>query len=125
MEAEEPGAEGGTGKHSQQEHQQVPDIHGCKDEASRKRVIRDAFSLFDMDQQGVIPEAEVPTVMRYLGMFPTQKEVIRDILPAMQGDEPSDVVHYDSFEKVILGHVENNDYAPDSEERLLQAFRVR
>eukprot|EP01138_Halocafeteria_seosinensis_P012496 gb/GECG01012768.1/.p1 GENE.gb/GECG01012768.1/~~gb/GECG01012768.1/.p1 ORF type:complete len:172 (+),score=34.20 gb/GECG01012768.1/:1-516(+) len=110
-------AEGGDSR-------EIPDIHACKDDYERKKVIQQAFSLFDMDQQNIVPEAEVPTIMRYLGLFPTQKDVIQTILPAMQGDEPSDVVHYANFEGEILNYLDNNEFAPDGEERLLQAFRV-
>lgn len=42
----------------------------------------------------------------------------------MQDDEPSTFVTYDRFEKKMLEVMYTNEYAPDSDETLLAAFRV-
>lgn len=43
----------------------------------------------------------------------------------MQEDEPSAFVAYDKFESVVIELVESGEFAPDSEDTLLAAFRVR
>ena len=67
---------------------------------------------------------EVSTVMRYLGVYPTERDIIKKILPEMQEDEPSAFVMYEKFEKVVLRALSTNEYAPDSDDQLLAAFRV-
>ena len=47
------------------------------------------FALFDKDKKGVVIQEEVPTIIRYLGAYPSEKEIIRDLLPEMQPDEPA------------------------------------
>jgi calmodulin len=42
---------------------------------------REAFSLFDKDNDGCISTAELGTVLRALGKNPTQAEVKADITP--------------------------------------------
>ena len=40
-------------------------------------------------------------------------------------DEPTEFVRYDKFEKKMLELLESQEFAPDTEDTLLQAFRVR
>lgn len=42
----------------------------------------------------------------------------------MQEDEPTSFVKYEKFESVMLVLMESGQYAPDTEETLLRAFRV-
>ena len=50
----------------------------------RKQQIRDAFSLFDNDRNGTIVQEEVPTVMRYLGVYPSDQDLVDKILPEVR-----------------------------------------
>jgi calmodulin len=117
------------------------------EEAARKARIRMAFDMFDKEKKGCViqecaeyqyvlwrlgeneltsrmPNREVSTIMRYLGAYPSEKDIIKKILPEMQEDEPSTFVAYDRFEKKMLEVMFANEYAPDTDETLLAAFRV-
>ena len=43
----------------------------------------------------------------------------------IQEDEPTAFVTYEKFEKKMLEVLETQEFAPDTEDVLLQAFRVR
>ncbi|CAK4080282.1 unnamed protein product [Aphanomyces euteiches] len=86
--------------------------------------IRNAFEMFDKDRKGCVIQEEVSTIMRYLGAYPSEKDIIKKILPEMQEDEPSTFVTYDKFEKKMLEVLYSHEYEPDTDETVLAAFRV-
>ncbi|OQS05675.1 hypothetical protein THRCLA_20558 [Thraustotheca clavata] len=86
--------------------------------------IRSAFDMFDKDRKGCVIQEEVSTIMRYLGAYPSEKDIIKKILPEMQDDEPSTFVTYEKFEKKMLEVMYTHEYEPDTDETLLAAFRV-
>jgi len=86
--------------------------------------IKNAFKLFDAERNGTIPNTEVATVMRYLGHFPSEKDVVQIILPKMSGEDPASFVHYETFEEVMLQVMVNEEYLPSTDDALLAAFRV-
>ena len=45
-----------------------------------KKRIREAFQLFDKDRKGCVVQEEVATIMRYLGAYPTERAVVKEIL---------------------------------------------
>jgi Ca2+-binding EF-hand superfamily protein len=65
----------------------------------------------------------VPTILRYLGVWPPDLVLVEKILPAMQEDEPTRFVSYEKFEKVALELLASGEHAPDTEDVLLRAFR--
>lgn len=62
--------------------------------------------------------------MRSLGVFPTERALVVDILPEMQDDEPTGFVSYRKFEKVMLHLLATKEWEPDSGDLILQAFRT-
>jgi Ca2+-binding EF-hand superfamily protein len=80
--------------------------------------------LFDKEKKGVVVQEEVPTILRYLGVYPSEKMLIQDILPSMQGDEPTAFVTYAKLEEVLLSLIHCKAADPDPEDILLQAFRT-
>lgn len=86
--------------------------------------IREAFDLFDKDKSDAIIQEEVGTVMRALGVYPTEKALVLDILPEMQDDDPTGFVTYKKFEKKLLHLLATRKLEPDSGDILLQAFRT-
>ena len=86
--------------------------------------IKQGFKLFDAERNGTIPNTEVATVMRYLGYFPSEKDVVQLILPKMSGEDPSSFVHFEAFEDVMLQIMVNEEYLPSTDDALLAAFRV-
>ena len=86
--------------------------------------IREAFDLFDKDKSDAIVQEEVGTVMRYLGVYPTEKALVLEILPEMQDDEPTGFISYKKFEKKMLQLIASRQWEPDSQETILQEFRT-
>lgn len=86
--------------------------------------IREAFDLFDKDRADAIIQEEVGTVMRALGAYPTERQLVLEILPEVQDDEPTGFVSYQKFEKKMLNLLATKEYDPDSGDMLLQAFRT-
>jgi Ca2+-binding EF-hand superfamily protein len=62
--------------------------------------------------------------MRYLGCYPSEEELVTDILPNLQDDEETSVVKYERFEPFMLRVLMERAYEPDSEEVILQAFKI-
>jgi len=89
-----------------------------------KEKIKAAFSLFDKEDKGCVVQEEVSTIMRYLGVFPSERKVVESILPDMQGDEPALYVTYEKFEKKMVEVMENHEDEPDMDDTLLKAFRT-
>ena len=92
--------------------------------AETEMKIREAFDLFDKDKSDAIVQEEVGTVMRYLGVYPTEKALVLEILPEMQDDEPTGFISYKKFEKKMLQLIASRQWEPDSQETILQAFRT-
>lgn len=86
--------------------------------------IREAFDLFDKDRADAIIQEEVGTVMRALGVYPTERQLVLEILPEVQDDEPTGFVSYQKFEKKMLNLLATKECDPDSGDMLLQAFRT-
>lgn len=63
-------------------------------------------------------------MMQYLGAYPTQEELLNDILPQLVDDDDSSIVRYERFEPFMVRVLVDKLYEPDTEETLLQAFRV-
>jgi len=76
--------------------------------------------------------------MRYLGAYPSEEELTTDILPSLSDDDDTSgaaasassaslgagMVRLDRFESLMLRVLLERLYEPDSEEMILQAFRV-
>mmetsp|Transcript_27454 Transcript_27454/g.56431 ORF Transcript_27454/g.56431 Transcript_27454/m.56431 type:complete len:167 (-) Transcript_27454:85-585(-) len=91
---------------------------------AKKKEIREAFKLFDKDNKGQVIQEEAPTIMRYLGVYPSEKDIVKEIIPAMmEEDMQTKTIAYDKFEAKMLEIISAGTYEPDSEEKLLQAFR--
>ena len=86
--------------------------------------IKEAFDLFDKDKSDAIIQEEVGTVMRYLGVYPSERALVLEILPQMQDDEPTGYVHYKKFEQKMLQLLASRECEPDSSDIILQAFRI-
>jgi len=92
--------------------------------AAERNKIRAAFDLFDREKRRVVIKEEVGTIMRYLGAYPTEKELVTDLLPQLQDDEEVSLVKYERFEQLMVRVLVERLYEPDTEETILQAFRT-
>ena len=86
--------------------------------------IQAAFRLFDKENKGVVNQEEVPYIMRYLGVYPSEEALVKEILPEMQDDEPTAFVAYPKLKAVMMRLMKTRECEPDPEDVLLQAFRT-
>ena len=67
---------------------------------------------------------EVGTIMRYLGAYPSESDLVTVILPALQPTDSSPLVPLTTFLPFMLHHLLAHTFDPDSETLMLAAFRV-
>ena len=89
-----------------------------------KHLIKEAFSIIDMERKGYIDRKEVSYIMRYLLQFPSEAQIRDYIIDQLEGDEPSDYIKFEKFEPYMLQVLIVNEYEPNPAEHLLAAFRV-
>mmetsp|Transcript_42481 Transcript_42481/g.70649 ORF Transcript_42481/g.70649 Transcript_42481/m.70649 type:complete len:178 (+) Transcript_42481:31-564(+) len=96
-------------------------------EAKRKQEIlkniKDAFSLFDKESKGVCDVREIGTIVRHLGICPTEIE-LRDMITEIEEEEPTGFIRFEKFERMMSRILLENQYPRDTEEKLLRAFRT-
>mmetsp|Transcript_2951 Transcript_2951/g.5648 ORF Transcript_2951/g.5648 Transcript_2951/m.5648 type:complete len:216 (+) Transcript_2951:373-1020(+) len=86
--------------------------------------IKMAFSLFDKDGEGKVVLEEVGTIVRYLGQFPDEDDLVNSVLPAMQGDTPQVFVTFERFEQRMIAMLEQNEFPSEDQQVVLSAFRA-
>ena len=62
--------------------------------------------------------------MRYLGQFPTEKDIVDHIIYEIKEDEPGDYISFSGFEKFMENAMLFDTYAPNNPEVLLAAFKM-
>merc|ERR1712196_221263 len=88
-----------------------------------KRRIKEAFKVFDEENNNIADVREVGTIMRSLGVNPTEKE-LHGMLAQMEEDEPTGFVKYEKFEPVVVKAMQDNEIPVDNEEDIIRAFRA-
>ena len=85
---------------------------------SQNDEFREAFALFDKDGDGKIDSKELGTVMRTLGLKPTQDE-LQGLIEEfdLDGDQ---MIDYDEFVKVMT----QQSSEMDTEEEIIKAFSI-
>lgn len=73
-----------------------------------KKEVKSVFQLVELqtkDRRGQCDEREIPTIVRSLGLNPTQEQ-LRDIITELRGEDSeesmSGYVEYERFEKVMM-----------------------
>ena len=79
---------------------------------------KEAFALFDKDHSGSISSSELATVMRSLGLSPSEAEVA-DLMNEIDVDG-NHKVEFSEFLALMSRQLKSND----SEQELLEAFKV-
>jgi len=51
---------------------------------SKKSAIREGFELFDREGTGSVVQEEVSSLFRYLGIYPSERTIVQQILPEIQ-----------------------------------------
>ena len=52
----------------------------------------------------------LPNVMRYLGQFPSEQQIVDVIIPEIEEDAPSNYIRYSSFEPYMVNGIILNIY---------------
>ena len=101
---------------------------GDQDQAAIKKKevfksIKEGFALFDRDGKGMCDVREIGTIVRHLGICPTEIE-LRDLITECEEEEPTGFIRFERFERMMSRVLLENQYPRDSEEKLLRAFRT-
>ena len=80
---------------------------------------KEAFQIFDKHGEGVINSKELGTIMRSLGLSPSDED-LKEIIDSFDNDKNNNMIDFNSF--LIIMARRKNDI--DKEEDLLEAFRV-
>merc|ERR1712085_166326 len=65
-----------------------------------------------------------PSIMRYLGQFPSEQEIVEVVLRELVELDGEGAVSYDLFEKMMFRSLLEREYDPDDGENLLAAFQA-
>ncbi|XP_013786931.1 centrin-3-like [Limulus polyphemus] len=87
---------------------------------ARKQEIREAFDLFDSDQDTFLSYYECKVAMRALGFDVKKGEVLKIIRQYKIDDKDIDKISYSDFEEVVTDWMLNRD----PKEEMLKAFRL-
>jgi Ca2+-binding EF-hand superfamily protein len=87
------------------------------------KAIKEGFALFDRDGKGICDVREIGTIVRHLGVCPTEIE-LRDMIGECEEEEPTGFIRFERFERMMSRVLLDNQYPRDGEEKLLRAFRV-
>ena len=102
-------------------------VAGEDQAAAKKREvaknIKESFALFDKDSKGMCDVREIGTIVRHLGICPTEIE-LRDLITECEEEEPTGFIRFERFERMMSRVLLENQYPRDSEEKLLRAFRT-
>ncbi len=85
--------------------------------------IKKRFSTFDRSGDGTCDIREIGTIIRSLGINMTEAR-LRDVTTQIEEDEPSGFVQYTRLEPVVLSFLMGSETVRDTEERILEAFRM-
>ena len=73
-------------------------------EAVRKKEIfkniKEGFALFDRDGSGKCDVREIGTIVRHLGICPTEIE-LRDMITEVEEEEPTGFIRFERFERMM------------------------
>lgn len=89
-----------------------------------QKLVKDAFSIFDHENNDTVDMREVGTIIRSLGCFPTEGE-LNDMIAEVEEDEPTGYVRYERFEPMMTRVLmDKSRYRPEPEDRIIKAFEV-
>eukprot|EP00929_Paragymnodinium_shiwhaense_P051269 TRINITY_DN25811_c0_g1_i1.p1 TRINITY_DN25811_c0_g1~~TRINITY_DN25811_c0_g1_i1.p1 ORF type:complete len:381 (+),score=112.29 TRINITY_DN25811_c0_g1_i1:97-1143(+) len=83
---------------------------------------REMFDLFDEDRSGAIDADELGKVMRALGLFPTNAEVLKIVEET--DEDGSGVIEFSEFLLVMVKYRKTHEPEEDPDAELLRAFKV-
>eukprot|EP01006_Ploeotia_vitrea_P010870 TRINITY_DN28678_c0_g1_i1.p1 TRINITY_DN28678_c0_g1~~TRINITY_DN28678_c0_g1_i1.p1 ORF type:complete len:212 (-),score=14.24 TRINITY_DN28678_c0_g1_i1:47-682(-) len=88
-----------------------PPEHETMRKAKTLHKIREAFKLFERDNNGTCDVREVGTIVRSLGLNPTELQ-LRNLLEEIEEDEPTGFIRIEKFEEVLMPILLTSEYRP-------------
>ena len=91
--------------------------------------VRQIVSIIFKEYNGYIPRIEAPYLIRYFLQFPSQSQVVDEILVDIgklesSNDKSKELLEVDAFEKYLISILKTNKYAGYDKETLIEAFRI-
>ena len=91
--------------------------------------VRQIVSIIFKEFNGYIPRVEAPYLIRYFLQFPSQSQVVDEILVEIaklesSTDKSKELLEVDAFEKYLISILKTNKYAGYDKETLIEAFRI-
>lgn len=95
-------------------------FHKMSENLSQEQLeeLKEAFSMYDLDGDGVITTRELGSVMRTVGLNPTEAEILNFIKEADTDNSGS--INFEEFSVMMVDKMRNID----SEEDIIEAFKV-
>ena len=94
-----------------------------------KYKVRQIVSIIFKEYNGYIPRVEAPYLIRYFLQFPSQSQVVDEILVDINKlesstDKSKELLEVEAFEKYLITILKTNKYAGYDKETLIEAFRI-
>ena len=94
-----------------------------------KYKVRQIVSIIFKEYNGYIPRIEAPYLIRYFLQFPSQSQVVDEILVDIgklesSNDKSKELLEVEAFEKYLITILKTNKYAGYDKETLIEAFRI-
>ena len=94
-----------------------------KKSAEAEKRIKEAFGLFDTSNNNSVDVREIGTIIRSLGLNPTELQ-LRDTITKCEEDEPTGFIRLEKFQPVMVKIMMENEFARDSYDMIARAFQV-
>ena len=94
-----------------------------------KYKVRQIVSIIFKEYNGYIPRVEAPYLIRYFLQFPSQSQVVDEILVEIgkkesSNDKSKDLLEVEAFEEYLISILKTNKYSGYDKETLIEAFRI-
>ena len=86
-------------------------------------VIGKLFECFDRDNIGTIPVEDAAHILRYMGQFPSEGELVEVVNKQLIDDSQSRNIPLPILEKLAVRLINDHEYQPDFADTLMEAFR--
>ena len=94
-----------------------------------KYKVRQIVSIIFKEYNGYIPRVEAPYLIRYFLQFPSQSQVVDEILVEIgkkesSNDKSKELLEVEAFEEYLISILKTNKYSGYDKETLIEAFRI-
>ncbi|XP_059841544.1 dynein regulatory complex protein 8 isoform X1 [Hypanus sabinus] len=91
--------------------------------ADLQKKVKDAFAVFDHEDNNTVDVREIGTIIRSLGCCPSEEE-LHEIIAEVEEEEPTGFIQLDKFLPMMTKVLMERKYRPQPEDVILRAFQV-